>query len=91
MARETRGQKLGQLLDSKESDAANNREALRLQVLAWRQIALIGMVEPERAAKLARTVFFNSVPYVNDVTLKKIIEDTIDDSEKCGKLAGVFS
>jgi hypothetical protein len=91
MARETRGQKIGKLLDAKEKDSDNTYIALKLQVLAWRQIALIGLDDKERGRKLCQTMFFNTLPFVNDVIVKQIIAETEADAAEAGKRAGVFT
>lgn len=82
MPRRSKGAILGEILDHQEKDNKNTILALKLQVLAWRQVALLTVDDPDRGAKLCKSILFNSLPFVNDIVLKDIIEETFTAAEK---------
>lgn len=91
MPRETKGQRLAKLFDHARIDAREQADALRLQAIAWRQVALIATADPARGAKLAQWLLFHSVPYVDGDAVKKLIVETEKDAGDCGTKSGVFT
>ena len=87
----SRPRQLAKFYDNEKKDAQERVECLRLQTIAWRQIAMIATADPARGATLAQWLLFHSVPYVDGDAVKKMIAETEKDAADCGTKSGVFT
>lgn len=90
MRRGSRAERIGVILDADRRDTSERTQALRLQAMAWRQIALIALDRPDYAREKARWLFFESVPFVNGPALEGFIKEHHPMALECGTKAGVF-
>lgn len=81
---------MADVTDAVRKDKDELRQALRLQALAWRQIAMIALVDKEKAVGYSRWLFWCTVPFVNAEAVGKFIQDHEKEAEQAGIAAGVF-
>jgi hypothetical protein len=72
-------------------DTDERIKCLRLQTMAWRQLAMIALVDPESARLKAQWLLFNTVPFTNGPAVENFIEETEQLSTDCAVKAGVVS
>jgi hypothetical protein len=77
-------------MDANDADTKERVQALRLQVMAWRYVALIGLTDHERGRDCARWLLFNTIPVTNGDAVEKFIAENACFAEECGIEAGVF-
>jgi hypothetical protein len=81
--------RLVKVLDAERGDSRERVACLRLQAMAWRQLAMIALVDQAYARPRAQWLMFQSVPFVNGEALKQFIEETKDKAEQASVDAGV--
>jgi hypothetical protein len=90
MARINKGERIGRLLDRERQDSKDSLEALRLQVKAWRLLAIIGIADPERGRREARWLIMHSYPWINADSFRSFIADREEEAQRLGIEAGIF-
>jgi len=78
-------------IQAEKRDAAERVTALSLQAMAWRQLALIGLVDQEYARKTAQWLLWQTVPFTNGPAIEQFIAETADRARQCAIDAGVCS
>lgn len=90
MKQESQRATLARLVVGAQVDAKERTEALRLQAMAWRLLAIIAIYDPAYAKKKVGWLFFVTVPYVDGEQLKRFIEEHDAMAKSYGELSGVF-
>lgn len=80
---------LARMIDNNEADSKERIAALKLQARAWRQVAMIALVDRDRAVGNAKWLMMVSVPYVDGEAVTKFVEDSDDYATACAREAGV--
>jgi hypothetical protein len=89
MSDRTLAKTLGRNVQAEKRDAAERVTALRLQAMAWRHLALIGLVDQEYARSTAQWLLWQTVPFTNGPAIEKFIAETADRATQCAIEAGV--
>jgi len=89
MSNRTLTKALGRNIQAEKRDAAERVTALRLQAMAWRQLAMIGLVDQEYARKTAQWLLWQTVPFTNGPAIEQFIAETADRAKQCAIKAGV--
>ncbi len=82
--------RLANIVVADRRDSDERIACLRLQARAWRQLAMIALVNQDYARGRAQWLMFQSVPFVNGAALEEFIEETKDMAEQAGVDAGVL-
>ncbi len=80
---------LARNIQAEKRDAAERVTALRLQAMAWRQLAMIGLVDQEYARATAQWLLWQTVPFTNQPAIEKFVAETEDRARECAIQAGV--
>jgi hypothetical protein len=91
IGRRGRSGQLAHLLGAEQRDASERVQCLRLQAMAWRQMAMIALHDVDYARSRAGWLLMMSVPFVNGPALEKFVEEHADMAERCGIAAGILS
>ncbi len=86
----SKAKEMADIVDATRADTAERIKALELQTFAWRIVAIIGTKEPEKAVRMARWLFFVTVPFVHLERVQKFIDDNESYAQQCGIETGVF-
>lgn len=64
--------------------------ALKLQAQAWRLLAIVATHDPSYAKGQIRILLFNTVPFINEPIVRRLIEQHQLMAEDFGLRSGVF-
>mgnify|MGYP001583591391 FL=1 len=78
------------VIQAERADSTERTQALRLQVRAWRIVALLALTEPKYAKVQARWLMFVSVPFVDGKAVQSFIDEHEERARTSGIKAGVF-
>lgn len=65
--------------------------ALRLQAMAWRLLAMIALVDQEKARQQAQWLLFRTVPFTDGAAVEQYIAENGGLAREYGIKAGVFA
>lgn len=82
--------RLAKYMDANRKDTEERVKCLRLQVQAWRQLALIAIADPVWGREKAKWLFFKTTPFTDGPAVEIFIADTAKLAEESGIKTGVF-